>query len=572
MKWFYDLKLAVKISILSTNFIIFLLVVGGLGTAALQKNHSFIKTLYHDRLIPIYDLGEAKSDLQDIRLQVLTHVNAKQANVKQTAEQNIEEKEEAMLTRIEIFEDTYLVPAEEKGLEKLRIQYSAYKEVRQRVLILSSAGKDQEAQMLANTEGAAQFQEAVKAFDDLQRIQMDVAIKLYEDSEQIYYMTIIIFSVIILIIIGIGIFLSILVTRAVVSPVLRVTHKLQDISQSGGDLTQRIGYDSKDEVGELSKAFDGFMDKLHTIIRDVAHSAQNISASSQQLSTATEETNRTLEQVAETISTIANGTSDNVAVVQETTASLNEVAQFAEATAKAGKSTNKDSLKVQQLAEEGSVIVGEVVGSMKDIATSSNEVTVLIYQLGQSSQKIGDIVQLITGISEQTNLLALNAAIEAARAGEAGRGFSVVAEAIRKLADETNKATQEISLLVKDNQHKTETAVSSVHTVEEKVMTGVVKAENVGQSIQEIITSIQSMVHKIQEIGTAVGEQSLLVNEISKAMNSIASTSSDTAAGTEEMSASIQEQVSTMEEIEATASQLSEMAEKLNIITSGFTI
>lgn len=124
----------------------------------------------------------------------------------------------------------------------------------------------------------------------------------------------------------------------------------------------------------------------------------------------------------------------------------------------------------------------------------------MIKELDTSSKKIGDIIKIITGISAQTNLLALNAAIEAASAGEAGRGFSVVADEIRKLADESNAAASEISNLVKENQLKTLSAVNSVNEVEGKVSTGVNKASEVGESIDSIMENIKNIVIQIEQI------------------------------------------------------------------------
>jgi methyl-accepting chemotaxis protein len=196
----------------------------------------------------------------------------------------------------------------------------------------------------------------------------------------------------------------------------------------------------------------------------------------------------------------------------------------------------------------------------------------MINELDDSSKKIGDIIQIISGISAQTNLLDLNAAIEAARAGEAGRGFNVVADEIRKLADESNLAAKQISDLIKENQLKTGSAVNSVNLVEKKISLGVTKASEVGQIIQSIIENIQNISNEIEEIDKATEKYTYGANEIEKAINSIANSSSEIAAGTENISSSVEEQIGIMAEIEKNTESLLEMAKTLNYITSGFKV
>lgn len=570
MKWFSNLKLSLKICMLSFIFIIFIIIVGIMGLSNMKSSNIRFKSLNDDRLMPMYDLGEARVQLMDIRLNVRYHINSTDSTSRKHYEDRIQENEIIMLALLDKYSVTYLVEEEVTGLEELREKYTIYKEAKDKTIKLSNENKINEAMINADGDASQKYEEVVTAFNHLLTIQMNVAHELYQENQSIYtrmlYMSIGILFFCILV----GLYFTYRIAHAVTLPVKKVTNKLKEISENGGDLTQRIGIDTKDEVGELSKAFDLFMDKLQSIIKEVISSAQIIATSSQQLSTATNETNIAMEQISHTVTGFADGTSENMAVVQQTTASLVEAARFSETTANASRKTSENSVKVKEAAKESASKITGIVDAMNRIAKSSKEVALTINDLGDSSQKISEIVMMITGISEQTNLLALNASIESARAGEAGKGFSVVADEIRKLADSSNRLAKDIASLVMDNQSNVLKTQKSVKIVNDMVIAGEETAIEVKHNMDHIISNIRDIVEQITDIDKAVEKQAEITDEITKGMNNIADNATDMTAATEEMSANLEEQVSTLEEIEATVHQLAEMAQQLHNITSGF--
>lgn len=572
MKWFHNLKLAKKISILATQFIISLLVIGIFGGMALSHSNQNFMSLNNDRLIPLYDLEEAKSSLLDIRLYVRSHLATNDAGKRSELEEKMKNSEKHLLELIDKYSLTYLVEDEVTELENLRTSYAEYKVAYEKTISINNEQKTEEA--LANSDGdaATKFEKTYQAFDNLDQIQIRVAEEIYQQNEKDYKFSIVLFSCIVAVSIFLGIYLTVTISRAVSKPVNRVTSKLKEISENGGDLRQRIGLNSKDEIGDLSKAFDSFMDKLQMMIRDIMASAQTIATSSQQLSAATSETNKSMEQVSVAVTKVASGNSENMAVVEQTTATLQDAATFSETTATSCNKTSKNSNLVKSAADASAIQVSGIVDSMHNIAASSKEVAETIQDLGESSQKIHDIVKLITDIAHQTNLLALNAAIEAARAGEAGKGFNVVAEEIQKLADVSSRSAGDIVALVNDNQTKVEKSIQSVVEVDHIVAVGVKKAEDVKTNIDNIILNINDVVEQINHIDGSVTKQAVITEEMTLSMNQISSNAGEVTASTQEISASIEEQVSMLEEIEATTVQLATMAEKLSKLTSGFTV
>lgn len=571
-KRFNDLKLAMKMSIIPINFIIFILIIGIIGVASIWRVNTLLSKLNNERLIPIYELEEGQANVRDIRALMKAYVISTEEEGRKKLEVEIAKNEEDLAKHLDSYSKMNLSESDKIELQNLKKSFEEYHMIREGMIKKGNTRELQNLSKLMEGEGSDKFNKVLDSFDKLINIQKLEAEKLYSNSEKSFRRIIFVFSGLIFLAIFIGISVSIITFRAVVKPVREVTRKMEEISRNGGDLTQRINMDSKDEMGLLSNAFDAFMDKLQEMIGNIVTSSNTIAGCSEQLSLATGDTSRALEQISEAVQSVASGSSENAAVVEKVDTRLKSVREFSESTAIAASKTSKNSAEVEASAERGVIKVEEVSLYIDKIASSSREVAKVIRELDESSLKIGEIIKLITGIADQTNLLALNATIEAARAGEVGRGFTVVAEEIHKLSDETSSAAREITELIKDNRNKAENAVKSVKEVDLIVTIGVEKTADVKTNIESILRNIKAVVPEIENINKAVEEQAKNTSQISIAMNNIASTAGEMASGAEQMSASVEEQYSTMEEIEAMSSQLSNMAEELKKLTKGFNV
>lgn len=566
MNLFKNIKIGKKIGLLSMSFLIFFIIIGFVGVKQLSAINSMVIELYDSRLVPIADLDKIRSDVEYIKSTDMSLTGSTDDASKKAVQEDIQTHIASINEKV----SKYKNDSDYKELFDVLNKFIAAND-----FFVKSNGVGT-VPVSGPPNGMTEL-ENVKAnlntsFDNIIGNQVGVAKQTYDQSKSLYSATLVGLISLIIICALISLILSIIITKAVVVPVRKVTDKLKEISQSNGDLTKRIGYKSKDEIGQLSSSFDLFVDKLHGIIKDVALSANVISSSSEELRVATKTTAGSLDIISSTIEGIVSSTSDAAAITEETSAHTTESVRLTEATLIATKNTTNNSKKAKESAEEGAAKINEIVSSITDIASSSQEVSFMINELDDSSKKIGDIIQIISGISAQTNLLALNAAIEAASAGEAGRGFNVVAEEIRKLADESNSAAKEISALIKENQLKSKSAVNSVSQVEEKVSVGVTKASEVGQIIQSIIENTQNISKQIEEINKATENNAYGSNQIEKSISNIATSSTEIALGTENISSNIEEQIGTMSEIEKTTEKLSEMAKTLNNITSGFKV
>jgi len=309
-----------------------------------------------------------------------------------------------------------------------------------------------------------------------------------------------------------------LITRFTVYRLFVPINMMHDIlisAEQNGDLTQRIDYQQRNEVGEMCLAFNSFMVKFHDIVARLAQTTAQVSETANMLSGASGMMASNAVEAAEQAGTIAVSS-------EEMAATSNDVA--ANCTTAAHSSDQANSA-----ASVGADVVRETVSVMNQIAERVKESAQTIDDLGTKSDQIGEIIGTIEDIADQTNLLALNAAIEAARAGEQGRGFAVVADEVRALAERTTKATKEIGIMIKAVQSGTKGAVYSMEEGVKEVERGTAEAAKSGDALQEIINQIQAVALQVNQIATATEEQTATSNEISSNIHMITAVMNGTA-------------------------------------------
>ncbi len=302
-----------------------------------------------------------------------------------------------------------------------------------------------------------------------------------------------------LVILALSILLAWLVSRTVTGPIKAVVDTIKDIAQGEGDLTRRLPILGNNEIGELSEWFNTFIGKLHGIINQV-------SGSSLQLASSALELQLTSKQMTESIAQLSSQSTSLATAGEEMSATSGDIANNChQAANNAGGATQK--------ANQGAAVVGQSIAVMNTIAERVQNAASTVDALGVRSEQIGAIIGTIEDIADQTNLLALNAAIEAARAGEQGRGFAVVADEVRALAERTTRATKEIGEMIKAIQKETKDAVASMEQSVTQVEQGTSHAAESGRSLQEILDIINDVTEQISQIATAAEEQTATTRE-----------------------------------------------------------
>lgn len=308
--------------------------------------------------------------------------------------------------------------------------------------------------------------------------------------------------------------------RTIMKPVDALRLMLMDISQGEGDLTKRLDDTTKDELADVSRYFNLFIDKLRNMIGQIASTSAQVSSAASQLNATAEQIATGSEEVAAQAGTVATAG-------EEMAATSGDIAQNCQMVAEGAQRASK-------AAQNGAEVVEKTVKVMGQIAEKVQESAKTVESLGARSDQIGAIIGTIEDIADQTNLLALNAAIEAARAGEQGRGFAVVADEVRALAERTTRATREIGEMIKAIQNETKGAVTAMEQGVHQVETGTIEAEKSGQALQDILSQVNDVAMQINQIATAAEEQTATTGEISSNMHQITEVVQQTSRGAQE--------------------------------------
>ncbi|WP_206832468.1 methyl-accepting chemotaxis protein [Alicyclobacillus fructus] len=354
----------------------------------------------------------------------------------------------------------------------------------------------------------------------------------------------------------------------VIRPLGQLVRAVQEVA--AGNLAGRVAVDTQDEMGLLARELNAATAAMRQVIHELARTSGDLAAASQELAASAEETGKAAEQIALTIQDVSSGVQRQDVRIARSTEVFELLARGMEDMSARFQGASEATAQAREAARGGGQHVAQAVAQMASVDGAFEHLAQAVRSFASRSQEVGAIVEVMTRIAKQTHLLALNAAIEAARAGEAGRGFSVVASEIRKLAEQSADSSKQIADLVTSIQADMENAAARMVSSREQVEAGKASFEAVDASFARIRQAIERVDEELQGVVTFVNRLGRASAQLREGVDEIAQVSAQTSAGMETVAATTEEQLASMQEMTASAATLAQMAESLRRMVASF--
>jgi methyl-accepting chemotaxis protein len=570
---FKNLKIKAKLGILSTILTLFILIIGSVGFLNLTKANKDITTMYYDRLLAIEQLNDSRAHARAIEADIYSIIlNIDNPEYQQNKLKDIETRVQKFNNNFINYKKTKLDQFEIDTIKLLEANLALYRDGRQKAINLALKGNYAQAYNAYD-----RIEKTAEAFQqnliDLASYNVTVGDELNRQNKIEYGRSVKIYITLLIVSIIISIALSMYISKAISTPISLSINHMRKIANY--DISQDIPsafLNRKDEIGGLATMIQEIQNRLRELLRNIEETSEQIASSSEELTATSQQSAHAAKEVVRAIDDMSRGAAEQAESTEEGSEKLSNLGNLIEKERNNMDVLNETSNIVHQLVSEGLTILDKLANKTKKSSDATTNVYESIKKTNESSKKISEASNLIASIAEQTNLLALNAAIEAARAGEHGKGFAVVADEIRQLAEQSTESTKIIDNMVKSLQHDSKKAVDIMESVSEIIkeqMENMNETESKFNEMSEAINKSAKAVEIITESGIQMEQKK---NEVLETVQLLSAVAEENAAGTEHSSASMAEQSASIKEIANSSESLSVLSQELQGLISKFQI
>ncbi|MED2942602.1 HAMP domain-containing methyl-accepting chemotaxis protein [Bacillus swezeyi] len=570
MKLLKNIKIRSKLFIIIIISALALSIVGIQGIRGLSKISKGSEIIYQEQLIPNQLFATLRANNLELDTYNFELMVTKDNSRNETLQKNIDEKNEENTAVMEEIDQLNLAGSLSEKYESFKSEYTELQNIGKQMRSLAMDNKNKEAYDVYLKDMEPQREAVSHLIEEIQTLNSESAKTIYQqDSKEagsIIMLLIIVMAASLVLSVSIGL----LMTRLIAKPIKDIQALFAQTEQ--GDFTVEGTYQSKDELGLLTASFNKMVTGVRAIIETVGETSHQVASSSQQLSASADESTKASEYISTTIQELAAGSEQQADSVENSRTVIKGMTEFAGRISSNAEKAAATADQTAQMSLEGTKAINKVSVQMQSINETVVSLSEAFKHLTERSNEIGNITEVITSIAEQTNLLALNAAIEAARAGEQGKGFAVVADEVRTLAEQSARSAEQITKLIAIIQNDTKQTMNTVISATGEVKEGLVVVNEAGGAFHKIENSITEVVTQINDVTNLVKNLTAGTSEIETAITGVKEVAETAAESTQTVSAATQEQLASMEEIAAASQILAQNAEELQHLIQKFKI